>query len=947
MASLEELQGVRYRELENKLDIDPARVRELSRISALSDYFHAYLNTRAALSLISSGDLFRRYDGTEIRQSLEDIDIDSFDESLRRIRAREMARIIFRDLSRRADLIETTRDLSNLADNCIQAALDFHYSQNVAKYGTPRGRSGAEQQMCVLALGKLGGVELNVSSDIDLVFLYGEAGQADGQGVINNQEFFIRLSRQIIGSLDTVTAAGFVFRVDMRLRPYGESGSLILNRNAMEKYFVEQGRDWERYAFIKARAAAGNLVLGRDFLAWLRPFVYRKYLDYGAIESLREMKQLINREVTKKDMKDDLKLGSGGIREVEFIVQSQQLIWGGNKPVLQERRLLIALDQLEQGEYLPGQDASLLRQSYLFLRNSEHAIQAEKDRQSQRLPDDELGQQRLADAMGFDTYQDYLSRLIEHRDQVAACFSKITGAPGLLADASSRWLSVWLDPQASDSIAFLNDRGFGDGTAVAALLAEFKSDGGELQEIGENRLERIMPILIWLCALEESPSITLQRLLPVVNSIKRRSTYLVFLRENMDAAKRLVLLCAMSPWVAKRVSDHPVLMYELTDRRSGEEQMDRESMKKDLEEVLRQIDDGDLEGHMDALRQYKNAAVLRVAVFELLNLLPTMAASDNLTMIAEVMLDKAIDLAFEHLVHRHGDPCDQQGHPQARCLAIVAYGKLGGIELAYGSDLDIVLLHDADIRGETNGARVIPNNVFFSRLGQRIVHILSSRTRFGLLYEIDLRLRPDGNKGPLVGTFNAYERYLLNDAWTWEHQALVRARFVGGDARFKKRFEVIRRSVLSLARDEGKLRLDVTNMRAKMREHASGATGRDLHKKAVDEVLLSGFDLKQGSGAIVDIEFLVQYLVLAHCHQHPELTYWTDKARLLEALAELNLFSVDDAKLLHEAYIAYRSVVHYTWLGGQIASQENLLAYRTRVIEIWNKQFAPRRVRED
>ena len=375
--------------------------------------------------------------------------------------------------------------------------------------------------------------------------------------------------------------------------------------------------------------------------------------------------------------------------------------------------------------------------------------------------------------------------------------------------------------------------------------------------------------------------------------------------------------------------------------------MDRESMKKDLEEVLRQIDDGDLEGHMDALRQYKNAAVLRVAVFELLNLLPTMAASDNLTMIAEVMLDKAIDLAFEHLVHRHGDPCDQQGHPQARCLAIVAYGKLGGIELAYGSDLDIVLLHDADIRGETNGARVIPNNVFFSRLGQRIVHILSSRTRFGLLYEIDLRLRPDGNKGPLVGTFNAYERYLLNDAWTWEHQALVRARFVGGDARFKKRFEVIRRSVLSLPRDDGKLRLDVTNMRTKMREHASGETGRDLHKKAVDEVLLSGFDLKQGSGAIVDIEFLVQYLVLAHCHQHPELTDWTDKARLLEALAELNLFSVDDAKLLHEAYITYRSVVHYTWLGGQIASQENLLAYRTRVIEIWNKQFAPRRVRED
>ena len=933
---------------------EPIRT-ELIRVASQSDYFARYLalllerddvfdkemNQLAssytgreifdAISKIRPKDSIVKFAGDDPGEKFSSVDLDN---GLRRVRQQEMARIIFRDFSRRADLLETTRDLSDLADACIQFALDFHYEQNVARYGTPRSNSGEQQHMCVLALGKLGAHELNVSSDIDLIFFYGESGEVDGESELSNQEFFIRLSRQIIKSLDTNLATGFVFRVDMRLRPYGESGALILTQASMEKYFVEQGRDWERYAFIKARAAAGNLELGTNFLKWISPFVYRRHLDYGAIEALREMKGLINKEVEQRELTDDVKLGPGGIREVEFIVQAHQLIWGGNKPELRQNQLMKVLPLLETGGFIPVVEARSLYDAYVFLRNTEHAIQAEKDRQTQKLPDEDLARARLAEVMGYSFYAEFLTALDAHRTSVSACFGRLMSQNNaeqeVMVEGNLFWLSIWRDLSSSSSVGLMEQNGYS--TTSLAALENFQLSLKDIQPIGLDRVDRLMPVMIRACSNESSPDDTLLRLIPIVSSVIRRSTYLVFLLENKDALIRLVHLCAMSPWVAERVASYPILMYELTDKSTEEVDLDPESLALILKLQLDQFDKTDLEGRMDCLRQFKNASVLKVAVLELLNLIPLKQASGALTIIAELILDAATDLAFDYLITKHGMPCDTAGVEQGRCFAVIAYGKLGGLELAYGSDLDVVFLHDADIRGETNGTKPVANTVFFSRLGQRIVHILSSFTRFGVLYEVDLRLRPDGNKGPLVGTFNAFERYLQQDAWTWEHQALVRARYVAGDISYELRFQAIRSRMLASRRDIQKLRQDVIAMREKMRNHL------DSSKLAeAEDVLVSGFDLKQGSGAIVDIEFLVQYLVLAHCGEHPALSQWTDKTRLMDMLVEKKLLTEDEAILLQGAYVAYRSAVHYTWLGGQMSSYSELNKYREKVIEIWQK----------
>ena len=940
MVSLNSLPDEVELKLKNKLEIEQEKFEEIRRVCSLSDYFCDYLSSDESTQLIESGDLFRAFAANEIRKKFSLVGSENLDGEIRRIRNQHIARIIFRDLTRRADLVETTRDLSDLADSCIQTVLDYHYRQNVLRFGNPIGESGAVQQMCVLALGKLGGTELNVSSDIDLVFLYGESGYTDGDSQISNQEFFVRTSRQLIKSLDAMLDSGFVFRVDMRLRPYGESGALILGRSAIEKYFLEQGRDWERYAFIKARAVAGDLALGSDFLTWLRPFVYRKHLDYGAVESLRDMKQLINNEVERKELHDDLKLGPGGIREVEFFVQVQQLIWGGNKPILQERRLLVALSQLAEGGYLDSENADTLREAYIFLRNSEHAIQAEKDRQSQRLPTSDLGKARLANAMGFDSYGGYESQLQLHRDQVSSFFASVMSSNvaerEIQHEGARFWVSIWQDPKTAESLELLSRHNFGDVNAIADLLVEFQLSIVGLQDIATGRIQRFMPVLLSLCAREEEPDETIRRLLMIIDSILRRSTYIVFLLENLDATMRLVHLCAMSEWISEQVSQYPVLMYGLNDRSIEEAKLSPEEFRRDLEDALNLLEKDDLEGQMDTLRRFKHAAVLKVAIFELLDLNSTMRASDQLTSIAELILDKSTELAFRYLIGRHGEPCDRDGKSQGECMAIVAYGKLGGIELAYGSDLDLVFLHDADIQGETSGPKSVPNTVFFSRLGQRIVHILSSLTSFGTLYEVDLRLRPDGNKGPLVGTFNAYERYLQGEAWTWEHQALVRARYVAGNPLFKSRFEEIREHILARTRDVQVLKQDVSEMRERMRAHLDSESNPPSE---VDELLVSGFDLKHGSGAIIDIEFLVQYLILANCHRHPGLVTFTDKVRLIDSLAEHKLLLEEEAVVLHRAYVAYRAAVHYTWLGGQMSSYEQLHMYREQVVQIWQKYF--------
>ncbi|HKI74831.1 MAG TPA: bifunctional [glutamate--ammonia ligase]-adenylyl-L-tyrosine phosphorylase/[glutamate--ammonia-ligase] adenylyltransferase, partial [Pseudomonadales bacterium] len=642
-----------------ELDLPPARCPEITRIASLSEYFYRILmkTPDVIADLFASGDMDTVYDEDVYRRRLSGLDHEALDAGLRRHRAREMCRIIFRDLSRISSLEETTRDLSNLADASIETALDVHYKRSVELWGTPVGATtGRPQQMCVLALGKLGAQELNLSSDVDLVFMYDEPGHLEGGARdMTNQEFFIRVARALIASLDAIREEGFVFRVDMRLRPYGESGALILARSAMESYFVEQGRDWERYAFIKARACAGNIPLGDDFLLWLVPFVYRKHLDYGAIESLREMKRLINYEVGVRELHDDLKLGHGGIREIEFIAQAYQIIWGGNRPELRVRRLMTVLEILQREGMLPAEDTRRLIDAYRFLRDSEHVVQAEQDRQTQRLPGSPLSQQRLAEAMGYADFEQYARVLAEHREAVMQSFETFISSSGAeregLVEGNLYWIEIWRQPTAPDSIKVLAEAGYGSAETVASRLVEFEShlQAAGVQEIGASRIDQLMPVVLRLVASEEAPEKTLDRLLAIIDNIARRSTYIAFLLENVDALKRTVQLCAMSPWVAEQLQRYPILLYELTDRVTEEMVFTRSKLEGELDQLFYSLESGDLEGQMDSLRQFRNSSMLKVAVFELLDLLPIMKASDALTDIAEIILQRSFELAWQYL----------------------------------------------------------------------------------------------------------------------------------------------------------------------------------------------------------------------------------------------------------------------------------------------------------
>ena len=896
---------------------------EVSRIVGLSPFFAEllektpdYLATLAscehALSEAERHSRYRRF----LSAGSKDVPL-----ALRLLRRREMIRIIFRDLTRRSDLFETTAELSHLADFCVQTALDDCYQTAIARYGQPLSPEGIPEQLIVLGMGKLGAYELNLSSDIDLIFFYTHQGtlrfeQNGRYQSISFQEFFIRLARQLINHLDDAGSIDNVFRVDMRLRPYGDSGPLVVHRAAMEKYYLEQGRDWERYAFIKARTIAGDLEGGRDFLSWLKPFVYRRHQDYGAVQSLREMKGLITRQVELNEMGHDLKLGPGGIREIEFIAQAHQLIWGGKHPGLQKPELFQVLKSLVEEKFLPAAEIAALKAAYIFLRNSEHAVQAEFDRQTHLLPSDEVSQNRLADAMGYDDYGLYLAALKGHRARVTRSFDQLVSnqAASPIASVGQAWATEWQLPENQH-------------------VEELKQEIRKLQlDDGVNAcLDELMPRLLMLIAVSAAPQAAMHRMLPIIKSILRRSTYLVFLAENPDALSKAVQLATLSPWIADQLEAYPIVLYELTDRALREVSVTKLELEGELRELMRIVDAGDLESQMDALRQFKLSATVKIAAMELSDKLSIMQASDGLTALAEVILETSVDIAWRYLENRHGRPTDESGNPMHSRLAIIAYGKAGGLELAYGSDLDLVFLCPSYIQGNTDGRSTINNNVFYVRFGQRVIHILTSFTRFGILYSADMRLRPQGNKGPLVATIGAFERYQENEAWTWEHQALIRARFVAGDAELGKAFNTIRRNLIAQERDLGPLLADVCSMRQRMRDHL--ATPAAVRPEDGSEIL-GKFDLKNAAGAIVDIEFMVQYAVLASASMHGGLARWTDMMRLLDELDSAGLMPEPEAEALQRAYLAFRAAVHHGWLGLD-TDFERLQRYRQEVQRIW------------
>jgi len=872
--------------------------------------------------------------------------------TLREFRRAEMLRLIWRDLLNIAELEETLADVSALADVCVSETLDHLYEQLVERYGVPmskakEGGAAIPQRMLVLGMGKHGAKELNVSSDIDLIFAYPESGITDhSKKPIENHLFFTKLAQKLIYVLDHINGEGFVFRVDMRLRPYGNSGALVLNFSAFEDYYYHQGREWERYAMIKARVVAGDVEQGLQLLNIIRPFVYRKYTDFTSFQALRDMKRMIMAEVHRKGGEQNIKLGQGGIREIEFIAQACQLIYGGRDTNLQHPGLLPVFTMLRAKGYLPGEWVDTLVNAYRFLRNMEHAIQGLADKQTQLIPVSNEEKERVAWSLSYTGWHEAEQAMHQHRTAVSQIFEAFLQDDNKSTEPckqSDSWLTLW--QRGGEELEWINALqalGFEDASRSYHALMTLRAHRmfGVMSEDSLQRFECFLPLLLNTVAAYPSPSLTLSRVLELVSVILGRTVYLVLLYENPNALKRLCDLCSESPWISEHLVKSPVILDELLDEHSLYQPPNKNLLQDELRQQLLRIPEDDLETQMDCLRIFRHSHMLRVAASELGEYLPLMKVSDYLTWLAETLLEQAISIAWKNMTTKYGYPEGLTGDCLALGFAIVGYGKLGGIELGYSSDLDMVFLYDSNDNGMTNGDRQINNQLFYIRLGQRVIHILSTQTTQGELYETDMRLRPSGNSGMLVSSLSAFEKYQQNEAWTWEHQALVRARFIAGDSDLGERFNLVRQKILTShddtfndKKEAASLVTDVVNMRRKMKVAAIDKFGSE--EKAVN-------DIKQGDGGLIDIEFITQYGVLQYASQSAGLLEWTDNVRLLEALAKYKCFGEVDISPLADVYRQLRSALHRKSLADD-RYQVSLVDYseqRLAVMAIWQQIFA-------
>ena len=860
-------------------------------------------------------------------------------QAIRQYRQQAMLRWVYRDVNGLCSLEELTDELSAFAEASIDAAIAYAQVPLIARHGQPIGEESQQpQQMVVIGMGKFGAQELNLSSDIDLIFSYPEAGETTGRAVISNQEFFIKLGQSIIRLLDQQTADGFVFRIDMRLRPWGDGSALALSFNAMERYYEQHGREWERYAFIKARAVAGHLIYGNELLTTLKPFVYRRYIDYSAFAALREMKAMIEREVRRKGMNDNIKLGSGGIRDVEFIAQAFQLIRGGVHKSLQQRPLIPVLHVLVELQLLPALVAEDLSRAYRFLRRVEHRIQAYNDQQTQMLPVDEFVRLRLAVSLGFNDWDAFYQALNHHREKISIQFQHVIVARGeaKVATTQSEYARLlWIDG-AEDAFFALKSIGFSDVESTQQRLQQLRSSRAlkTLPQLSRVRLDQFMPLFIETAGQHPQADLALARCLPLIESVLRRTAYLVMLLENHSALQRLILLCAASPWIAEELARYPVLLDELLNADTLFAPPEKTQLLSELRQQLLRIPQEDIEEQMRVLRIFKKSHVLRIAASDLQGTLPLMKVSDYLSWVAESVLESVIYLAWQHLTAKYGNPKRLDGSVATGDFIILGYGKLGGIELGYSSDLDLVFIHDTDSSADTDGQKVITGGEFYARLAQKMISLLTTATSAGQLYEVDMRLRPSGNAGALVSSVKAFTDYQQQQAWTWEHQALVRARVVAGDQDLAQTFAAIRQTILAQPREVLALQAEVLSMRQKMRDHLSSQA---KHKNSAI------FDIKHDAGGIVDIEFMVQYGVLAWASDYPELTRYPDNVRILDGFAACGKLSFEQVEALKAAYLEYRARSHRLALAQQPAQvpDTEFIATRTLVQQCWQTFISP------
>ena len=879
--------------------------------------------------------------------------------ALRQFRMREMAKLSLLQSTNQATVEQIFIKLSELAESLIIQARDWLYAKACLEMGTPYDENNQPQQLYILAMGKLGGRELNFSSDIDLIFTYPNQGYTQGgRRSIQNQQFFTRLGQRLIAALDDYTQDGWVYRTDMRLRPLGEQGALVLSFNAMEQYYQEQGRDWERYAMIKARLLGVNQgdKQAQYLQQMLRPFVYRRYIDFSVIQSLREMKNKISREVRRRGLDNNIKLGAGGIREIEFIVQVFQLMRGGREKQLQSSDLLKTLPLLAKLNLLTLQQSDDLRSAYLFLRRVENILQAINDEQTQTLPEDYENQQKLIYACQAFTiinqdqqvqkltytiqnWTDFLAILQQYQRQVREVFSHLIGEEGEIEESGDQ--NLWQDCLELDfnQENLLETLQHSVRTKTKEQLDQIFTTLGTFKhnvmkrpmgERGRNVLAKLLPEILEESLSFQESALLLYRIFNILENILTRTTYLELLYEKPLALQQLMELCAKSQMIAEQIAKHPILLDEMLNRNALLHPIPYQEYPNQLREYLLRLPEGDEEQFIDGLRQFKQMMLLQIAAADVLGALPVMKVSDHLTFLAEAILQSVVHFAWGQVSKRFGVPShlvtQDISLEQVQGLLVIAYGKLGGIELGYQSDLDLVFLFDAQQKSETIGGRKsISSNEFYLKLSQKIIRTFNMQTQAGILYEVDIRLRPSGDSGLLGCSLKAFSQYQQNEAWTWEKQALVRARVVYGDPKITERFNVIRKQVLTQTRDISSLTEEVKQMREKMWHHQKIKEGQ--------------FNLKKDHGGIIDIEFIAQYLVLANAPKYPKLTKWSDNVRIFEQMAEYQILSPQDAEKLIQAYTSLRNRIHHLTLAGKtvMVSDEEFILERKFVQFIWHK----------
>ena len=824
--------------------------------------------------------------------SLTDLDTANFERQARLERNRQQAGLIYRLLAGIDSFEDTVQITTSLGELALQASLSHHQRILGDTFGVP-----ADPRFTVIGLGKLGGRELNLSSDIDIFCVFGSDGKTAGPRVRDHSDFFTHLTQRMARSLDTKTLDGLVARVDQRLRPWGSAGRLAIPAFACSEYYESHGREWERFALLKARPVAGNLELGSELLKELKPFMFRKYLDFGVFESIRELKVKIEIEVRRSGKETDVKVGRGGIREAEFIVQSMQLLRGGQVPSLQGTSFLNTLDGLVDQNILPFIEGIQLREDYLWLRNLEHLIQAENDQQTHALPHD-LGP--LSAVLGFASAHDFELERRNVTDRVNASFTSFlkTEKPEKLAerpvlDEVLNRLDLFQNREACDRL---------EPVAKKRLL---------------NLIEKLGPALS-LYSLDVT-----DRMLDFISTCMRRSAYFALLSENPETLRRMLDILNRSSWIAERLIEMPALLDELLMLNPVDAVMSREAIRQELNVRMQRVGPDDTERFTETLVQFARGLAFRVAVFEVRGEIPLMKVSDQLTWVAEAVVNEVLAYAHQECISRYGSPQLICGNDSG--ISVLGYGKLGGIEMSYGSDLDLVFVHGVDSAKLTDGVQPIEGGVFVTRVVRRMVALLEEPTRFGRLYEIDTRLRPSGHSGLMVVAIDAFEKYLDESAWTWELQAFVRARPVAGERLLNDELEALRKSILVRTRDSSALLIDVINMRKKMRSQMLIAPNIDC------------FDLKQGEGGIVDIEFMVQYHILANARTYPGLALYSDNIRQLEALSLVGCLSDADADALKAAYVRYRSLNHEAILAGRagLIAAELVRDERRTVNRLW------------